>query len=70
MHASTPSTQRPLLSWLLLQGVACALHGQATGSEHHLALARESFEAVGSSPTEVDTVRGGAGGSWGEACGC
>lgn len=41
------------------QAVACALHGQASGSAEHIQRARESFLAVGSSPTEVDTVRGG-----------
>jgi hypothetical protein len=41
-----------------LQGVACALQGQATGSLEQLRAAQESFAAVGTSPTEQDTVPG------------
>ncbi|KAL4443862.1 hypothetical protein ABPG75_011599 [Micractinium tetrahymenae] len=42
----------------ICQAVACALHGQAAGSGEHIQRARESFLAVGSSPTELDTVPG------------
>ena len=55
-----PTSLAPRLPACLpaLQGVACALQGQAAGSLEQVRAAQESFTAVGSSPTEQDTVPG------------